>query len=56
LNDKLRDILLFLGGATIVMHQAFIAHEKSPVVIGAGLSMMLGAPVVYRLLNRWDRK
>lgn len=56
MNPRLRDILLFFAGLAGIAHQALFAEHPQAVLIGAFLAMMLGAPVVYRLLERWERK
>lgn len=49
-------MLLFFAGLGGMVHQTLFAAHPQAVLIGAFLSMMLGAPVVYRLLDRWDRR
>lgn len=56
MDPRLRDVLLFFGGLAGMAHQTLFAAHPQAVLIGAFLSMMLGAPVVYRLLDRWERR
>ena len=56
MNERLRDTLLFVGGFAGMVYETAIAEQVSVILVGAFLATMLGAPVVYRLLDRWERK
>lgn len=53
MDPRLRDVLLMAGGLAGMAHQTLLAPSPSPTLVGAFLAMMLGAPVVYRLVDRF---
>lgn len=56
MNPRLRDILLFVAGLGVLGHQTLVANNASSTLVGAGLTMMIGAPAVYRFLDYLDRR
>lgn len=55
MNKRLRDVLLFVSGLTFLSYQNFFTDGGAdPTMVGAALVMMVGAPGVYRLLDRFD--
>jgi hypothetical protein len=51
MNPKLRDILLFLIGLGILLHQTIIADSPSAILVSSSIALIIGAPAVYRLLG-----
>lgn len=56
MHPRLRDVLLFVGGGAVLVHQTAIAESAQTVLVAAGIAMMIGAPAIYRMLDRWDKK
>lgn len=56
MNPRLRDVLLFLGGGAGIAHQTIIADHAQTILVVSFIAMMVGAPALYRLLDRWDRR
>lgn len=56
MNSKLRDVLLFVGGFAGMMHQTVLIAQPQAVLVGAFLAMMVGAPALSRLLDRWENR
>lgn len=54
MDARLRDILLFTAGLGVLIHQTLVARSASPTLVGAALTMMIGAPAVYHFLSRFD--
>lgn len=54
MDARLRDILLFSAGLAVMIHQTLLATNVSPTLVGAALTMMIGAPAVYHFLSRFD--
>lgn len=53
MDPRLRDILLFVSGLAVIAHQTLLAKSASPTLVGAALTMMVGAPAVYRFLDKF---
>ena len=54
MDSRLRDILLFTAGLGVLIHQTIVAVYPSATLVGASLTMMVGAPAVYHLLSMFD--
>lgn len=56
MHPTLRDILLFSSGFAVLMWQNFYADDVSPILVATAVSMMIGAPTIYRVLDKADKK
>jgi uncharacterized membrane protein YobD (UPF0266 family) len=56
MDARLRDILLFVAGLGVLIHQTLVSESASSTLVGAAMAMMIGAPAVYRFLDHFDRR
>jgi hypothetical protein len=56
MDHRLRDIMLFSSGLFVLAYETIVSEHTSPTLVGASLTMMLGAPAVYHVLGRFDPK
>lgn len=56
MNPQLRDVLAFVMGTGIIMVELSGKVPYHSEAVGFGVAMMCGVPIVYRLLDKWDRR
>lgn len=55
MNPKARDVITFFLGFALLVHQTVVAPKAQPILVGAAIAMMFGAPFVTAFLDRWSR-
>lgn len=55
MNPKARDVITFFLGFALLIHQTVVAPTAQPILVGAGIAMMFGAPFVTAFLDKWTK-
>lgn len=56
MDARLRDVLLFVGGFAGMLHQTVLVTHPQGILVGAFLGMMIGAPALSKLLDKWENR
>ena len=53
MTNKTKDLVMFLFGLAGFSYNTILEDNPRPIIVGACLAMMLGAPAISALIRKW---